>query len=112
VYDDTPSRFDTLAQCIAKSGAKFYGAYWCPHCIDQKKEFENAARYLPYVECATNDNGGQTLICKDKKITGYPTWIFADGTRKSGEVEIKDLAEKTKCALPGNTETTTTPVAQ
>jgi len=21
-----------LAECLTESGAKFYGAYWCPHC--------------------------------------------------------------------------------
>jgi hypothetical protein len=33
-------------------GAKFYGAFWCSHCYDQKVQFgAQAAELLPYVEC-------------------------------------------------------------
>lgn len=99
-----PGMYDTLAQCIADSGAKFYGASWCGHCKDQKDEFGSSAYLLPYVECATAT--GQTQICEDKKITGYPTWIFKDGSTLSGKREIKELAEKTGCVLPKNASTT------
>jgi len=37
--------YDTLAQCIADSGAKFYGAFWCPHCQNQKQAFGSAANH-------------------------------------------------------------------
>jgi hypothetical protein len=94
------SKFDSFAMCIKDSGAVFYGAFWCPHCQTQKKMFESAEQYLPYVECSTPDGKGQLKICQDKKITGYPTWIFKDGSQLSGEVPLKDLAEKTSCVLP------------
>jgi len=102
--------YDAFAQCITDSGAKFYGAFWCPHCQDQKKEFGDSAHLLPYVECSTSDSVGQTQECKDKGITGYPTWIFKDGSELSGKVEMKTLAEKTACILP--VTATTTPPAQ
>lgn len=35
-----------------------------------------------------------------KKIEGYPTWIFKDGSRLTGEIPLPTLAEKTQCALP------------
>jgi len=90
---------DGFAQCLKQSGAEFYGAFWCPHCQDQKKEFGSSVKYLPYVECSNPDNT-QTQICKDKKIEGYPTWIFKDGSQLSGKQELKTLADKTGCVLP------------
>lgn len=90
---------DTFAQCLTDAGAKFYGAYWCPHCQAQKKLFQNS-KMLPYVECSTPDGKAQTPICIDAKITGYPTWDLADGTRLDGEQTLETLSEKTSCALP------------
>ncbi len=93
-------KYDDFAQCLKKADATFYGAFWCPHCQNQKKMFGASVSLLPYVECSTPDGNDQTQICKDKNITGYPTWIFADGSKLSGEVELKTLAEKTNCTLP------------
>ncbi|MFA5830555.1 MAG: thioredoxin domain-containing protein [Candidatus Paceibacterota bacterium] len=100
-------RYDVFAQCLKDSEAVFYGAFWCSHCQEQKKAFGDSARLLPYVECSTADMKGQTQICKDKKITGYPTWIFKDGSKLSGLVEMNELSQKTGCALPGGTATST-----
>ncbi len=102
-----------FAQCIAASGAKFYGAYWCPHCQNQKHEFGDAAQYLPYVECAASLQE-QTQVCKDAKIEGYPTWRFADGSEATGEQPLATLAEKTGCPLPAGVaaaQTETAPAA-
>lgn len=93
------SKLDGFAQCLKTSGAEFYGAFWCPHCQDQKKEFGSASQYLPYIECSNPDNT-QTQICIDKKIESYPTWIFKDGSILTGKLELTTLAEKTQCVLP------------
>ena len=45
------SRLDAFAKCLASKQAKMYGAYWCPHCADQKEMFESSFQYVPYVEC-------------------------------------------------------------
>lgn len=96
-----PGKLDTFAQCIADSGATFYGAFWCPHCQAQKRMFGNSEKLLPYVECSTPDGQGQLDVCKDAGVTGYPTWVFTDGgERLSGEVELAVLSERTGCALP------------
>ena len=95
-----PGKYDELAMCLKEKGAVFYGAFWCPHCQTQKKMFGKSAKLLPYVECSTPDGNGQTQICIDKNIEGYPTWEFADGTRLNGEVSLAALAEKTSCTLP------------
>ena len=104
------TKYDALAQCIAKSGATFYGAFWCPHCKAQKELFGASVKYLPYVECSTPDGQGQTPICVSKGIQSYPTWIFADGSQQSGEVSLADLASKTSCVLPAGDATSTTAV--
>ena len=93
------SKYDAFAECISNAGAKFYGAYWCPHCQDQKKLFENSKK-LPYIECSTPDGKGQTKVCADAGVTGYPTWIFADGSREDGLLQFDTLAEKTNCPVP------------
>lgn len=90
---------DDFAKCIKSSGAQFYGTFWCSHCQNQKKLFGTSREYLPYVECSTEDGTEQTEICKEKGIEGFPTWVFADGTRLSGELSLQVLSEETKCAL-------------
>lgn len=95
-----PGKYDAFATCITESGAKFYGAFWCPHCTAQKELFGSSVDLLPYVECSTPDKTGQLQVCIDAKVQGYPTWEFADGSRLSGEVSLKGLAQKTGCELP------------
>ena len=43
-----------LAIHLSKTGAKMYGAFWCPHCQQQKAIFGASANRLPYVECSPN----------------------------------------------------------
>ena len=97
----SPAQNDTavraLAQCLKDGGATFYGAFWCPHCQDQKALFGSAAELLPYTECAPQDGNGQTQACADAKITSYPTWRFKDGSELKGAIALATLAEKTGC---------------
>lgn len=95
-----PSKYDNLAKCITDSGAIMYGAYWCPHCLNQKKMFGSSFDYISYVECDKRGNNANPEECETQKIEGYPTWIFADGTRKSGEVPLRTLASTTGCVMP------------
>jgi len=92
-------KLDSFAQCLGTNGAEFYGAFWCTHCQSQKALFGSSKKYLPYVECSNPDQT-QVQVCKDKKIEGYPTWIFKDASRLTGEVPLQTLAEKTQCVLP------------
>ncbi len=92
-------KYDALAQCIARSGATFYGASWCPHCAAQKIKFGTGAQYLPYVECALPSGENESQICVEHGVTQYPTWIFADGSRRVGVQTPQILATKTECIL-------------
>lgn len=94
-----PGKYDQFAQCLRDSGTKFFGAFWCPHCQTQKKAFGSSAKFLNYIECSNPDKS-QTQLCIDNKIEGYPTWVFPDQSRLTGEVTFETLAEKSQCVLP------------
>lgn len=85
-------RLRALAAHLSESGAKFYGAYWCPHCERQKEMFAASAERLPYVECTPDGRGGPVnLACITQDISDYPTWII-DGKRYTGAMEPGTLA--------------------
>ena len=95
-----PGKLDGFAQCLKDSGTVYYGAFWCPHCQATNKMFGKSKKLLPYVECSTPDGKGQTQACKDKNITGYPTWVFPDGKILTGERTLEELATASGCTLP------------
>ena len=86
-------KYDAFAKCIANTSTTFYGAFWCPHCEAQKREFGDAAQYLPYVECSTPDASGRTQVCIDKGITSYPTWYFPGDASSTGEQPLQTLSK-------------------
>ena len=101
--DSLGEKYVGFAKCLAEREAVFYGAYWCPHCVNQKAMFGKVAEeFLPYVECDPRGKGGDPKLCLEKKIEGYPTWDFVGEERLSGEVALSVLAEKTGCELPAN----------
>jgi len=89
---------DEFAKCLTQNGAKMYGAFWCPHCSDQKEEFGDDFQHITYIECSKPDKS-QTEFCTEAGITSYPTWEFADGSREVGKLSFSALAEKTGCEL-------------
>ena len=100
VQASKPGKLDDFAKCLKTNGAIFYGAFWCPHCQDQKELFGSSKKHIPYVECSTADSNGQLPACKEAKVNAYPTWAFKDGSKIEGEVSLQKLAEKTSCVLP------------
>lgn len=95
-----PGKYDSFAQCLTQKGVIFYGAFWCPHCQATKRMFGASARLLPYHECSTPDGKGQLQSCTDVGVQSYPTWVFPDGNRLTGEQTLQALAEASKCELP------------
>ncbi len=98
------ARIGALAQCLADKNTVVYGAYWCPHCQNQKKAFGEHWGKIRYVECSLPGGTGMTDECKSAGIKGYPTWVFADGSRIEGEAKFKDLAERAGCAYDDATQ--------
>jgi hypothetical protein len=93
-------RLDAFAKCLAAKPVKMYGAYWCPHCEEQKEMFEASFMYVPYVECGVKGSRDEAQVCKDAGIKHFPTWEFADGERREGTLTLQALGTKAGCDLP------------
>lgn len=90
-HPDTP-RLTALAAHLEDTGVKFYGAWWCPACQEQKRLFRSAAKNLPHVECSTGGRGSPMIQrCRELGIDSYPTWII-DGRRYGGILPPPELA--------------------
>lgn len=94
------TRMDAFAQCLGTKGAKMYGAYWCPHCTDQKEMFGSSFQYAPYVECGIKGSRAEAQVCIDGGVKHFPTWVFADGARVEGAHSLEFLGQETACPLP------------
>lgn len=94
-------KYDSFAECLATKNARMYGLYWCPHCADQKREFGSAFRYVPYIECASdNDPHELTPACKAAGVKLFPSWQFGADPPKEGVLTLQELSQKTGCSLP------------
>lgn len=81
-----------LAQHLSEIGAKNYGAYWCPHCYEQKQLFGEAAfSQIDYVECAPDGKKARPQQCVDAGIQSYPTWEI-NGKFYRGTQTLQQLA--------------------
>lgn len=93
-------RLDSFAQCITAKKAKMYGAYWCPHCAEQKEMFGPSFQYVDYIECGVKGSHDESEDCKAAGVKHFPTWQFMDGERREGAISLAALGEKTSCGLP------------
>ncbi|MBN2368171.1 hypothetical protein JXC34_04055 [Candidatus Woesearchaeota archaeon] len=100
--DREPGSYDNFAGCLAESGAKMYGAWWCGHCSDQKQMFGKSWEIMietgAYVECAKDDRSFNEL-CRQEGITGVPIWKFKDGSELRGKQNFYVLSQKTGCQI-------------
>lgn len=93
-----------LARYLTQIGAKEYGAYWCPHCHDQKMLFgKEAAKLIDYFECDPQGQNSRAEICKAAaaNIQGFPTWEIK-GQFHSGTQSLEKLAEFSGYSGPRN----------
>ncbi len=95
-------KYDKFAQCLKDRQVLMYGAYWCPHCVEQKEKFGPSFKYAPYVECGVPGNTrAESQACKDAGIKHFPTWQFPPtGERVEGSLSLEDLSDRTGCPLP------------
>jgi hypothetical protein len=100
-YHRSQHQHDAFARCLTERGAKMYGAWWCPHCIEQKEKFGASFEYAPYVECGIKgQTQGQSQVCKDENVKHYPTWQFPPtGERVERVFSLEELSDRTGCAL-------------
>ena len=93
-------KLKALAKCLNEKGVKFYGTYWCGFCIRQKEMFDQAAVYLPYIECAPDRATEEELaMCREANVTSIPDWRFPDGHQELGMLPLEKLAELSGCQL-------------
>lgn len=91
-----------LAQHIKKVGAKMYGAFWCPHCHDQKQLFgQQAFSQINYIECDPKGKNPRPDLCQAANIEGFPTWEI-NGQFYSGTQSLEQLAELSGYQGPRN----------
>ena len=91
-------RLQALAEHLDRTGAKFYGAFWCPKCQEQKKAFGASGERLPYVECSPNGrNGGIAFECSSAAVTAFPTWAIR-GQRYQSVLSAEELAKHSRFA--------------
>ncbi|MEZ2276488.1 MAG: vitamin K epoxide reductase family protein [Microcoleus sp.] len=93
-----------LARHLTQLGAKEYGAYWCPHCYDQKMLFgREAAKLIDYVECDPKGENSRAEICQAAaaNVKGFPTWEIK-GQFYSGTKSLEQLAELSGYSGPRN----------
>jgi uncharacterized membrane protein len=93
-----------LARHLRQIGAKEYGAYWCPHCHDQKMLFgKQAAKIIDYFECDPKGQNSRAEICQAAaaNIKGFPTWEI-QGQFYSGTQTLDKLADLSGYTGPRN----------
>lgn len=101
-----------LAKHLKKIGAKMYGAYWCPHCHDEKQLFgKEAAQIINYIECDPGGVNPQTALCQQilekakkqsgQEVVGFPTWEI-NGKFYMGTQTLTDLANRSGYTGPQN----------
>jgi uncharacterized membrane protein/glutaredoxin len=90
---------EALARHLRESGAVMYGAYWCPHCAEQKALFGDAAKELPYVECDPGGVNPRPDLCERAGVKSFPTWVLGS-ERREGVQSLEALAELSKFNQP------------
>ncbi len=107
----TEEQIEELAKCLTENGAVMYGAHWCSHCQATKKKLGISFGYINYVECEPkckqDEDGsilsvceghkGQPELCLERDIMSYPTWIFSEDSRETGELTFETLDAKSGC---------------
>jgi glutaredoxin len=83
----------SLAEHLTKTGAKMYGAHWCPYCHTQKQWFgAKAWEKVTYVECAQGGTNANPQACQKAGIESYPTW-FIGNQKYVGTMSLFRLAK-------------------
>jgi uncharacterized membrane protein len=82
-----------LAKHLTEIGAKKYGAFWCPHCYEQKQLFgKEAFKEIDYVECDPQGKNPQREACVAAGIKSFPSWEIK-GKLYPGVKSPQELAE-------------------
>ncbi len=91
-----------LAEHLTQQGAIKYGAFWCPHCFEQKQLFgKEAFDKITYIECDPAGKNPQPQACVDAGIQSFPTWEI-NGKLLPGVKTPEQLAKESGFDNPDN----------
>ena len=94
-------KYAVISQCLTQKNVKMYGAWWCPHCSEQKKLFGDDIRYITYVECAEGgDVAANKEACDAAGVERYPSWFFPGQGLITGVQDPEALAKRANCEDP------------
>ncbi len=81
-----------LADHLQKIGAKSFGAWWCPHCFEQRQLLGQAAyKKITSIECDPGGVDPQPQVCQASGVQSYPSWEINDKLY-AGVQEPQELA--------------------
>ncbi|MFW6315901.1 MAG: vitamin K epoxide reductase family protein [Cyanobacteriota bacterium] len=93
---------NALAEHLTEIGAKKYGAFWCPHCYEQKQLFgKTAFDKINYVECDPRGTKAQPETCQEAGVKSYPSWEI-NGEMYRGAQPLERLADLSDYQGPTN----------
>ena len=95
--EESGGLYAPLAKCLTKKGVRMYGAYWCPHCADQKAMFGDDFHFVNYFECDPQGENSQAARCTQDKVVSYPTWYFPAGGYDPGTKPLEKVATLAGC---------------
>ncbi len=98
-----------FAKALKDSGARFFGAIWCPFCNEQKALFGDGADYLPFVE-VTNPDRSLNSVGQQENIQAFPTWEFQNGSRVTGVKTLQELSNLSGIAIPSSNNPSFQPI--
>lgn len=99
----TPTRRESLAACLTRTGAHLYGASWCPACHEQLMLFGPDASQVPYTDCDPAGDGAFLPECEALGVTFdgvLPVWTFPDGSRLFRVRDLAVIADIAACPYP------------
>ena len=97
-FQPAEGKYDALAMCLSDKGMSMYGAYWCPHCANQKEMFGSSFKYVSYIECDPKGDNANPQLCQEKGVEGYPTWIY-EGQKYEGEMTLQKISDISGCNI-------------
>mmetsp|Transcript_41579 Transcript_41579/g.48496 ORF Transcript_41579/g.48496 Transcript_41579/m.48496 type:complete len:266 (+) Transcript_41579:89-886(+) len=75
-----------LSEYLKSKGSVMYGAFWCPHCRNQREIWGREAwDNIGYVECSSKGYKGEPNLCALKNVDGFPTWSFGKESKENGD---------------------------
>ncbi len=86
-----------FAKCLSSRGAVMYGAYWCPHCAEQKATLGGGLPHIKYIECDAKSPDGRPELCQKANIQSYPTWIMPRQNPLIGSQTLAELSTWSGC---------------